>query len=661
MATSMILERARSRPADMAPLDVRVLDHLVAPIEPLARVFDNGAHGVLAGRRPARRHVEADRPRFVLAREPHGYGLGRGIPSRGQIQRDHALGRFRAGVGDGHTYLARGTGADGDDRDFGRHGDGEARRHLELHPLLAGKDVVDVAVPDGLFHRNAGPVQLHVEGRPERSRTEREPEGHVGVESVAVGSLHVVPMDAGGPGAGGNSDAALAEVHAGRGERLRAAGGGGGEAGQSDAADGHLLTAVIRGPQGHVDRLAWHDHPVVRERGELHRVGEQRGAFELPFLGCQTEPDLSPGLLGQPEVREQRAQLPQRLEAGYDRRPRSGHPLRLEPLERLARAARHAGQRAHELARRVGTGETGEPLDRRVHAVEQRGLVRPPLPRKGRLGESVTSAGRAGRQRDQLGGALTLVHAARATADLGVGGAEQRVVAAEVHGGQVRIRRRAGAESRWADAHAEREPDPEVELLRLPGLESRGDLVREAVGVRRGVPRLVREHRRRLVMLAAAAPLRRQGGDDVRADGADHPDEVAEDFLPSPALEGLLDAEGVPEVDGAAEVLLCPVQTMRRVQLLGTQNREGVEQLRSDLVLAAVAARRRQQYGAVTLTPGEPREERIVLVVGMGRDHHEDAGAVELAQGKPEGHASVSGREGLRAGHGPESACAEHE
>ena len=162
-------------------------------------------------------------------------------------------------------------------------------------------------------------------------------------------------------------------------------------------------------------------------------------------------------------------------------------------------------------------------------------------------------------------------------------------------------------------------------------------------------------------MLAAPAPPRRQGGDDVGADGADHSDEVAEYLLSSPPLEGLLDAEGVAEVDGAREVLLGAVQPVRGVQLLGPQHRQGVEQLGADLVLPAVAAGRRQQHGAVALPPGQPRQQRVVLVVGMGHDRQERAGAVELAQGKSEGHAPVSGRERLCVSRGPEPAGAEDE
>ena len=272
----------------------------------------------------------------------------------------------------------------------------------------------------------------------------------------------------------------------------------------------------------------------------------------------------------------------------------------------------------------------------------------------------VTPRRRPGRQRDQLRRALALVHAPREAPELRVGGAEQGVVAAQVHRRHARIRRRPAAESRRAGAPAERKSDPVIELLRLPGSKPLGDLLRETIRIGGGMPSLVRKHRRRLVMLAAAATSWRQGGHDIGTDGADHPHEVAEDLLPAPPLEGLLDAEGVAEVDGAGEVLLGAVQPVGGVQLLGPQHRQGVEQLGADFVLPSVAARRREQHGAVALPPGQLRQQRVVLVVGMGHDRHEGAGAVELAQGHSECRPSLTGRERLGVG-GPETAGADQE
>ena len=189
-------------------------------------------------------------------------------------------------------------------------------------------------------------------------------------------------------------------------------------------------------------------------------------------------------------------QAAHRLEAGQHRAARAGHPRRPEPVERLARVTREHGQGAPERRRRILSRKAGESFDGGVHPVEQRGLPRRRVARNGRLRKTVTPARRPGRQRDQLCGALALVHAPRQAPELRVGGAEQGVVAAQVHRAHARIRRRPAAESRPATAHAERKSDPEVELLRLPGNQPLGNLLREAT----------RNRRRRATLRARAPP-----------------------------------------------------------------------------------------------------------------------------------------------------------
>ena len=124
--------------------------------------------------------------------------------------------------------------------------------------------------------------------------------------------------------------------------------------------------------------------------------------------------------------------------------------------------------------------------------------------------------------------------------------------------------------------------------------------------------------------------------DDVGARHADQAHVIADDLVTSPFLERLFDAERVAEVDRAREVLLGRVEAMHRRELFGAQHRERIEQLRADLVLAAVAARRRRQNGAHALPAIQLHVQRVVLVVGMGRRLHEDAGVAQLAQRQPE-------------------------
>jgi hypothetical protein len=139
------------------------------------------------------------------------------------------------------------------------------------------------------------------------------------------------------------------------------------------------------------------------------------------------------------------------------------------------------------------------------------------------------------------------------------------------------------------------------------------------------------------MMLTAAGPGRRQTGDHVGTDGSNQADVIAENLLPSPLLERFIDAEREAEVHGAREVLLGAVEAVQGLELLRPQHAERFEDFRSDLVLPAVAARRRRQRGAISLTAVQHHEQRVVLVVGVRRRHHEDAGVVQMTQHQTEG------------------------
>ena len=157
------------------------------------------------------------------------------------------------------------------------------------------------------------------------------------------------------------------------------------------------------------------------------------------------------------------------------------------------------------------------------------------------------------------------------TPDLGVGPAKQRIELARVdrrHAGTGRARTSATRPTATAATSAT-ETGAEVELARLPGPEPLGQLLRKAIRVGGGRIGLVRQHRRRLVMLPAPAAVRAHPCDDVGPQGPDHPHEVAQDLLAAPLLECLVPAEGVTEVDSACEVLFRPVEAMGRQQLLG--------------------------------------------------------------------------------------------
>jgi hypothetical protein len=71
--------------------------------------------------------------------------------------------------------------------------------------------------------------------------------------------------------------------------------------------------------------------------------------------------------------------------------------------------------------------------------------------------------------------------------------------------------------------------------------------------------------------------------------------------------------------------------------VLRPQHAQRLEQFGANLVLAAVAATgRRGQRRAVPLTSVEHHQQAVVLVVGMRRGHHVDAGVGQVTQREPE-------------------------
>ena len=143
------------------------------------------------------------------------------------------------------------------------------------------------------------------------------------------------------------------------------------------------------------------------------------------------------------------------------------------------------------------------------------------------------------------------------------------------------------------------------------------------------------------MMLPAAGARRRHGRNHVRPDHADEMNEIAGDLVAAPFLERLVEAEREAEVDGAGEVLLGAVEAVERGQFLGPQNAERFEDFGADLVLAAVAARRRRQGRAIAHPSIQLHEQPVVLVVGMRVRVHVDAGVGEMAQREAERHMAL--------------------
>ena len=136
------------------------------------------------------------------------------------------------------------------------------------------------------------------------------------------------------------------------------------------------------------------------------------------------------------------------------------------------------------------------------------------------------------------------------------------------------------------------------------------------------------------MVLAASGRLQGKGEDHVRPHHAHHAHDVAQRLLAPPLLEGLLHAERIAELVRAREVLRRPVVAMDRGQLLRAQDAEGLEQLRPDLVLSAVAPGDRQERRVQPAAAVELDEHAVVLVVGMGRHIKDGPGSRQVAKGQ---------------------------
>ena len=80
------------------------------------------------------------------------------------------------------------------------------------------------------------------------------------------------------------------------------------------------------------------------------------------------------------------------------------------------------------------------------------------------------------------------------------------------------------------------------------------------------------------------------GNDHIGTEFPDHPDQVAEDALLSPDLEGFLRRFGIAEIDRPGEVLLGPVDPAGGQEFLRSEEAELRSLFGADQVLAAFAA-----------------------------------------------------------------------
>ena len=611
---------------EVTPTDVRVLDGLVPLVERLPVARGHGLH-VVASRPGTRGRGDGERhlARLVFTRERDRLGRRRRRPAGRQLQRD--VGRpTRAGVvGHRDADVARHS-ATGEGDDIGAQLDRERGDDQQFLPLLAAEDVAFVAERHRIRHHliETADRQRHLRG--ERRRLERQAEGRLRIEVVVVAIGQPLPVRRRQLGLGGHGERGVADVRLETFERDRRAGGRPFEPGELHGLHRHAVATAGKGAQRDLRRLSAHDQAVIGQQVDAEPRGQSQRFLGLPLLLLETEVDFVARVGIRVHVAELRAERTHRRQHLRQRGAGAGDAL---GLEGELGAAHLAFERLDGEAERgrSALAEARETAQAGVDAGEHVRVLLRLRGREDRVLEHVHAGLRPG-QAVELGHALAHVHAARLGAEFVVGAAEQRVedVAVDAADGLGRGLVRTATK-----------PARVVELRRLPRLEPGGDLGRELRGIGREAEGLGRDVGRGLVVLPAALRVIPDEADDhVGADLADPVDVVLEDLVAVPPREGLVTAEREAEVHGAREVLLGAVDAVRGVEFLGAQHGQGLEDLRANLVLAPVAAGRGDQRGPHPVAELVAGQQRIVLVVGMRRGHHQATDRPELPEHEAE-------------------------
>ncbi len=245
--------------------------------------------------------------------------------------------------------------------------------------------------------------------------------------------------------------------------------------------------------------------------------------------------------------------------------------------------------------------------------------------------------------------ALTLMTRTRVRPDLRVGAAQQGVVPGRVHRRQFHRRHRrlrrnlrplhaapAAAASTTSSCRTAPSPAAEVQLLRRPRPQPFPNLLRIHRRIARRQVALAHQDGRCLVRPVPAASLNIHRHHNVRPQHAEEPRIVPHDLLPPPLPDHFPGIERVAIVDCPREILLGPIQPVRRQQLTGPQHRHIREQFRPDLVLASVPAIVLQVDCPQPHAVPEQSKQRVGLVIRMRGRLQEGAGHRQLSQRQPQ-------------------------
>ena len=192
-----------------------------------------------------------------------------------------------------------------------------------------------------------------------------------------------------------------------------------------------------------------------------------------------------------------------------------------------------------------------------------------------------------------------------------------------------------------------------VYLERLPGLESGGNLIGEDLRIAGGVEDLLRQHAGYLMMPVsichAANKNRANHHGPVETHGAHR---VVEHTLVTPLRERLLHRLREAVVGDAAPVLLIDtVVFIGAQQLIGPDQSQGVVVGGGHGVLAALAARQREQRCTHAKPTAFVGQHAAVFIVRVGDDHHQAGRGIQPLQALVESRRAAI----LRQRHGLDS------
>jgi len=155
-----------------------------------------------------------------------------------------------------------------------------------------------------------------------------------------------------------------------------------------------------------------------------------------------------------------------------------------------------------------------------------------------------------------------------------------------------------------------------------------------------------------MVAVAVGDAADEGGDDDLRALAADGQDSVVEDAVVAPAGEGFLLRFGEAEIDFSAPELFYAVVFAGLEELVGADEAQSAVAVGGHCVLSAFAAGEGEEGAAHAEVAGESCEQRAVLVVGVGDDHHQAGGGGEALEGLLEGSGAAVFSDGQGDGVG---------